>query len=151
MNPLTNSVPQRLLDFLSGGAPAILASAGADGWPYLVMTWAVARDARTVRVAVDVGSTTQANLTRDAVATVQVLGPDNLVFLVKGRARTIKTQLAAAAFPISMVELAVVEVKDQAWPVAAVSPLRFAWQGENRLALEEMERRILAEMRAWEE
>ncbi|MFN8482535.1 MAG: pyridoxamine 5'-phosphate oxidase family protein [Anaerolineae bacterium] len=145
-----DSMPERLLDFLSRGAPAILASTGADGWPHLVMTWAVARDARTVRVAVDVGSTTQANLERSGAATVQALGPDNLVFLVKGRTRTIKARLDAAAFPIAMVEVAVTEVKDQAWPAAAVAPLRFEWQGEARAALDEMERRILAEMRDWE-
>ncbi|MFN8471692.1 MAG: pyridoxamine 5'-phosphate oxidase family protein [Anaerolineae bacterium] len=151
MSALTDSLPPRLLAFLSGGAPAILASTGADGWPHLVMTWVVARDAWTVRVAVDVGSTTQANLERSGAATVQILGPDNLIFLVKGRARTVKPQLDAAPFPICMLELMVFEVKDQAWPVAAISPLRFEWQEEGRPALEDMERRILAEMREWEE
>ncbi len=151
MSNLAASLPLPLFDFLRRGAPAILASVGAEGWPHMVMTWAVARDEQTVRVAVDVGSTTQGNLERSGMATLQIIGPANLVFLVKGRARTAKAQLDTAAFPISMVELAVFEVKDQAWPVASVSPLRFEWQGEERASLEEMERRILAEMREWEE
>ena len=150
MSSVMDSLPVRVLDFLDRGAPAILASVGGDGWPHMVMTWAVARDERTVRVAVDVGSTTQGNIERNGAVTLQVLGPGNLVFLIKGRAQTVKARLAAAAFPISLVELAVFEVKDQAWPVAAVSPLAFEWQGEERPTLEEMERRILAEMRGWD-
>ncbi len=150
MSGLVASLPSSLLAFLGQGAPAILASVGVDGWPHMVMTWAVARDERTVRIAVDVGSTTQGNIERNGMATLQILGPENLVFLIKGRARTVEAQLAAAAFPISMVELAVFEVKDQAWPVASVSPLHFEWQGDERPALAEMERRILVEMREWE-
>ena len=150
MSALTDRLPGPLLSLLHGGAPAILASVGADGWPHVVMTWAVARDQATVRVAVDVGSTTQGNLARNSAATLQVLGPANLVFLVKGQARTVKAQLEAATLPISMVELAVFEVKDQAWPVATVSPLQFEWQGEGRAAFEAMEQRILAEMREWD-
>jgi predicted pyridoxine 5'-phosphate oxidase superfamily flavin-nucleotide-binding protein len=150
MSTVTSEMPEKLLQFLSQGTPVLLATYGADGWPSIVMTWAAARDARTVRFGADVGSATQANLEREGRATLQVIGPDNILFLIKGEVRQVKDQIEAAPFPIAMVELTTTEVKDQSWPGVVVAPLTYQWVGEQSEAMAAMEQAVLAELREWE-
>lgn len=56
---------ERLLDFLSAGAQAILATLGEDGWPKRGDDLGrAARDADTVRFGADIGSAALDNLIR---------------------------------------------------------------------------------------
>lgn len=144
-----SEMPTRLTEFLRQGAPAILATPGADGWPNVVMTWAAAWDERTVRFGADVGSTTLANLERERKATLQVIGPGNLLFLVKGEVRQVREQIEAAAFPIAMMELTITQVKDQSWPGVVVAPLSYEWVGDDGERMAAMEQAALAELREW--
>ncbi len=150
MSKVTSTMPERLLAFLRQGAPVLLATHGEDGWPSIVMTWAAARDDRTVRFGVDTGSATEANILREGKATLQVIGPDNILFLIKGTVRKVKDQIEAAPFPIGMAEMSVTEVKDQSWPGVVVAPLTYQWEGEQREAMAAMEQAVLAELREWE-
>ena len=150
MSKVTSTMPERLLAFLRQGAPVLLATYGEDGWPSIVMTWAAARDDRTVRFGVDTGSATEANILREGKATLQVIGPDNILFLIKGTVRKVKDQIEAAPFPIGMAEMSVTEVKDQSWPGVVVAPLTYQWEGEQREAMAAMEQAVLAELREWE-
>ena len=142
-------LPAPLLRLLQEGAPAILATTGADGWPHLVMTWAAARDPEFVRFGADQGSITLANLRREGKATLQIAGRDNLLCLIKGSAKVLKEHVEASPFPIAMVEMALTEVRDQSWPGVVVSPLAFQWTGPDALEAAAAERAILAEIRAW--
>ena len=98
-----------------------------------------APDARRVRFGADHGSATLANLQHDGRASLQVVGPGNLVFLVKGAAQTIKDRIAAAPFRLALMELATAEAKDQAWPGVTVAPLAFEWPADRREAMRAME------------
>jgi hypothetical protein len=143
-------LPDNLLAWLRGGAPAVVMSTGADGYPTTAFTWAAAPDAKCIRFGVDDGSSSLDNIRRSGQAALQVLGPNNLAFLVKGTARRIKDRVAAAApAPMMLFEMQVVGAKDQAWPGVTVSPLAFEWPADKRAALEKMEQAVFAEMRDW--
>jgi len=145
------SLPEPLLQLLKEGIPAILATQGADGWPYPVITWAIARDAHAIRFGVDIGSTTFANLQREHRATLQVIGPSNLLFLIKGTVRLLKERIKAFPFPsLALMEMAPGELKELSWPGVEVSPLSFHWTGPGAEAAAAAERALLAEMREWQ-
>jgi len=146
----TITIPTKLMAFLKQGGPAGLATIGEAGWPHVVMTWAVARDEQTVRFIVDFNTTTSANLERDDKATLLIIGPDDLLFTIKGRARQVKERVNAASFAIAMMELTTTEIKDQSWPVVRVTPLAYEWLGDKQEALAQIEQAVLAELREWE-
>lgn len=146
---MSAALSDRVAGLLRPGAPALVLSAGADGWPHAAMTWAVARSPEIVRFIVDEGSTTQRNLRRDGRASLQIVGRDDVVALVKGAARERRARVAAASFPMAMWELAVADVKDQSWGPVAVSPLSYEWRGPEAAALRRMEEAVLAELREW--
>ena len=141
------ALPNDLLRFLRPGAPAALLSVGADGYPYAVFTWVVAVNSSTVNVAVDVGSTSANNLEVERRAAFQVVAGDGGVFVVKGHCR-LALGLLESALPlaIAMFVLTVDEVRDQSWPVARVSPLRYVWADERRDEYEAVEKAVLVEM-----
>ena len=84
------TLPNRLAQLLQRGTPAILATYGNDGWPNVVMTWAVFGDPCHVRFGVDLGSSTLANIQREGKASLQIIGPDDVLFLIKGTTHMIK-------------------------------------------------------------
>lgn len=145
----TRVLPNRLAGLLRAGAPAVLMTVGADGWGHAAMTWAVATGADRVRLVVDHGSVTLANLERDGKATLQVIGRDNIVALIKGHAQMRRARIEAAPFGMAMWELAVTEVKDQAWAPVLVSPLVYTWTGPEADRLRRIEQAVVAELRDW--
>ncbi len=97
----------------------------------------------------DAGSGTLANLQREGKAVLQIVGRDNLLFLLKGSVRTIKERVEASPFPIAMMEMSLAEVRDQAWPGVVVSPLAFQWRGPAAVRMAVAERAVLTELREW--
>jgi predicted pyridoxine 5'-phosphate oxidase superfamily flavin-nucleotide-binding protein len=144
------ALPPHLITFLQHGAPAILATIDEAGWPHLVMTWAVARDNRTLRFVADLNTTTIVNLEREGRATLQVIGANNLLFLIKGSTWQIKPRIEVAPFPMAMIEMETTIVKDQSWENVVVAPLTYEWVGDRREEMAVMERAVLDELREWE-
>jgi hypothetical protein len=147
MTRVIDRVPAPLVSVLAEGRPALLLTVGADGYPGSAFTWVVALDDRTLRFVADLGTATLANLEREGRASLQVLAPNGLVFLIKGRCAEVKARLTSAAFPAAAMELRVVEVKDQSWPDVTVRPLAYDWAEGRRAKMLEMERAIYDEMR----
>ncbi len=139
----------RLLRLLEAGTPVQLITVGADGWGHAALTWGVAPSADRVRFGVDHGSTTLGNLERDGRAALQVVGAENTLALIKGRARMLRARIEAAPFDMAMWELAVAEVKDQTWGPVVVSPLVFEWTGPGAEVMRRIEQAVLAELRDW--
>jgi hypothetical protein len=133
--------------FLRSGVPAVLVTVGEDGWAHAAMTWAAAVAADRVRFVVDHGSATLANLEREGKASLQVIGANNVLALIKGRVRERRPRIAASPFGMAMWELHVTEVRNQAWSPVAVSPLAYRWVGPEADALSRMEQSVLAELR----
>ena len=145
------ALPDRLAALLRTGTPAIVLSVGADGFGHAAMTWAVGRreagGADLVRFIVDCGSTSEANLRRGGRASLQIVGPDDVLALIKGPARECRARIEAARFPMAMWELTVAQVKDQSWGPVAVAPLTYQWRGPEAETLRRMEQAVLAELR----
>lgn len=147
-HPITPQMPDTLLTHLRRGGPALLLTSGADGYATSAYSWAVALDAKRLRVGVDEGGSTFNNLKRDGQAAVHIIGPDNLAYLVKGKARAIKDRITAAS-PARMVmfEVDVVGARDQSFPGVTAKPFAYEWPADQRAALEKMEQTVLSEMR----
>lgn len=111
------------------------------------MTWAVAAGPDRVRFIADHGSRTLANLGRERKASLQVIGRDNILALIKGTAAERRARVAASPFGMALWELIVTEVRDQAWGPVAVTPLAYAWQGPQAETLRRMEQAVLEELR----
>lgn len=146
---ITPDLPQRLLDHLAAGGPALLLTTGADGYPSSSYTWAVALDAARLRFGVDEGGSARANIQRSGQAAIHIIGPDNLAYLVKGGARFVKEHIDAAG-PARMLlaELAVVGARDQSFPGVTATPFNYEWPASHREAMRRMEQAVYAEMRA---
>lgn len=134
---------------LRRGVPALVLSADGGGWPHSSYTWAVAASAQCLRLAVDAGSTTGANLAAGGRGGLQVVGNSGLNLLICGTVRLLRARIAAAG-PAAMElwELGVESVQDQSWPGVATSALAYRWPAEQRAALRRMERAVYLEMRA---
>lgn len=145
----TRVLPEGLAGLLRAGSPVVLVTTGADGWGHAAMTWAVAIAPDRVRFGVDHGSATLANLQRDGKATLQVIGRDNILALIKGQARMRRARIEAAPFAMAMWEMSVTEVKDQSWEPVVVSPLAYTWTGPQAVTLREVERSVIVELRDW--
>ena len=145
---ITPTLPEKLVGYLRPGAPALLLTCGADGYSTSAYTWALGLDDKRLRFAVDVGGSSMANLQRSGQASVQIIGPGDVSFLVKGKSRLIKERIDAAA-PASVMlwEMDVVAAKDQSWPGVATTALAYEWPAAQREAMLKMEQAVYAEMR----
>ncbi|MBI2313830.1 MAG: pyridoxamine 5'-phosphate oxidase family protein [Betaproteobacteria bacterium] len=150
MSRTTPELPARLLAYVGPGALAVLLTVGEDGYSTVAYGWIAAPDAKRVRFGADYGSATLANLQREGRAALQIVGTDNLVFLVKGAARQLKERIAAAPMKMALWEMNVVEAKDQSWPGVVPAPLAFEWPIEQRDAMLRTEHAVYAEMRDWQ-
>lgn len=145
---ITPTLPAKLLGYLRPGAPALMLSSGADGYATSAYTWAIAIDDKHVRFAVDVGGSSMTNLQRTGLASIQVIGPGNVSFLVKGKSRLIKDRIdAAAPYSIMIWEMEVMGAKDQSWTGVSTTALSYEWPAEQREAMLKMEQAVYAEMR----
>ncbi len=122
---VTPHLPDLLLSELKGGCPALLLSIGEDGYPTVAYTWMVALNATNIRFGADHDSATLNNLYWDGQASLEVITPTNLVFLVKGKTLQIKPQIEATAFKMVMMVMEVTEAKDQSTPGVDVHPFSY--------------------------
>lgn len=103
----------RLLNFLTGGQSVVVATASKAGEPHAaIMTWVVARPDGTLAIAMDSRATPFRNLQENPRIALEVLG-DDLVLLVRGRARVFKEKIEASPFPSVGVLVEIEEVRDQ--------------------------------------
>jgi hypothetical protein len=146
---MTPVLAERLIDYLRPGAPALMLTTGTDGYASSAYAWVVAIDATRLRFAVDLGSSSLDNLQRTGQASIQIIGPGDVSFLVKGKARLIKDRIdAAAPASIMLWEMDVLAAKDQSWPGVKTTALTYEWPAAQREAMLRMEQAVYAEMRA---
>ncbi|MCL0044572.1 pyridoxamine 5'-phosphate oxidase family protein [Dehalococcoidia bacterium] len=128
-----------------------MATNGSDGWPNAVVTWAATNDVHVIRFGVDLGTATLKNIQRDGKVSLQIIGPDNVLFLVKGVARLVKDRLESIPPPhlMCMMEICLVTIKDQSWIGVVVSPLDYQWVGSHASEMAESEHTVLSEIRDW--
>jgi hypothetical protein len=147
--PILPALPGPLLEYLGAGAPGLLLTTGADGYPSSAYTWVVGLDPTRLRFAVDLDGSAMGNLRRSGLAALHVMGPGNLDFLMKGKARQVRDRIAAAPeHAMALYEMELMGARDQSWPGVVVRPLVYDWPADRRVALASMERAVFAEMRS---
>lgn len=139
---------EKLIAYLRSGAPGLMLTAGADGYASSAYTWLMAMNATRLRFGVDLGSSAMSNLRRTGQVSIQIIGPGDMCFLVKGRARQIKDRVEAAApASVTLWEMDVMGAKDQSWPGVTMAALTYEWPAGQREAMLKMEQAVYAEMR----
>jgi hypothetical protein len=147
---ITPTLPEKLYGYLRPGAPALMLTTGADGYPTSAYTWVVSVDNKRLRFGVDVGGSAMANLDRSGQASLQIIGPGDVSYLVKGKSRRIKERIEASApASIMLYEMDVMGAKDQSWTGVSTTALMYEWPPEQREAMLKMEQAVYAEMRDW--
>ena len=148
MARVSAGLPDVPLAALREGRAALLITEGADGFPAAAFTWAVALDATTVRFGADHGSSALANLERTGRASLEVIGDEPFLILIKGGAAPARSSIEAArGLGVALWEMLVVEVRDQSWPGARVRSLGYEWAPEQREKMQAVEQAVFAEMR----
>ncbi len=143
----TSQLPEKLLATLRKGLPALLITVDENGWPHTAFTFAAATEPNKVIVVADEGSNTLANIERTGQASVQILAPENQVYLLKGRVRVSESKLKSSPVPSHRAEIDLTLVKNQAWPSIAVSPMTYEYSPQARATWESAVARIYAELR----
>jgi hypothetical protein len=106
-----DGLPTRVLEFLRGGYPVVAATVDEDGAPMTTLvTWIVAIDARTLRLAMSKGASLR-NVERQPTMSFEILG-EGFVWGVRGTARVVKETMETCPFPSAVVEIALTEVRD---------------------------------------
>lgn len=145
---ITPTLPQKLFGYLRPGAPGLMLTTGADGYATSAYTWVVSLDPATLRFGVDYGGSAMANIQRTGLASIQIIGPGDVSFLIKGKSRPVKERIEASApASIMMFEMDVMGAKDQSWAGVSTTALMYEWPAEQREAMLRMEQAVYAEMR----
>jgi hypothetical protein len=120
-------MPADLVAYLAGGKLVVVATVDEDGWPYtMVMNWAVARDAHTLRLAMDHRTRSLRNVRANGRVMLEVVG-DGLIYGVRGSAKVLLESMTNAPVPSAMVEVAVELVKRDLPPGVIVEGPMFRW------------------------
>lgn len=121
-------LPDRVVDWLVGGHPIVVATVDDSGCPYTCIVGScVAIDSTRVRFALFSNSRTLANLRDRPSIFLETLG-DGLVFGISGTARVVKDPMVASAYPphhYTMVEVVVDSVKDDHPPGVRITGMSY--------------------------
>jgi hypothetical protein len=107
-----HELPPRVLEALQGGVEVVLATVDAGGWPDTApFSWVLALDVKTIRLGINSDTTTLGNVRDNGRAMLHLSGK-GMVVSIKGQARVIKETMESTPFPTTLVEMTVLEVKD---------------------------------------
>jgi len=139
-------MPPSLVQFLLGGQPLVVATVDEQGAPgTTLMTWAVARNPRTLTLAVDTRGRALRNLRANGKVAVEVLG-DDLCYGLLGTAVVEKELMESPPFPCALVAVRIEDVRDHAAAGVEFKGPRYRYQPgkEHRRGVEEA---IFAELK----
>ncbi|HLH72316.1 MAG TPA: pyridoxamine 5'-phosphate oxidase family protein [Chloroflexota bacterium] len=139
-------LPSKLVEYLRGHRVVYVATVDQDGWPDTApISWIVAVSPRIIRMAIDSGVETVANIRSNGHVRISVLG-GNLTVSIKGEARIIKERMDSVIVPTTMIEVEVLEVKDDGfWGRNDVEGEALPWSQRRQVASDVA---ILAELRS---
>jgi hypothetical protein len=120
-------MPADLVEYLAGGKLVVVATVDEECWPYtMVMNWAVAKDAHTLRLAMDHRTRSLRNVRANGRVMLEVIG-DGLIYGVRGTGVVIVEAMENAPVPSAMVEVKVDMVKRDLPPGVIVEGPMFRW------------------------
>jgi hypothetical protein len=120
-------MPADLVSYLAGGRLVVVATVDADGWPYtMVMNWAVARDASTLRLSLGRRTRSLANVIENGRVMIEVIG-DGLIYGIRGTASVVLDEMKTAPVPSAMVQVDVELVKRDLPPGVMIEGPVYRW------------------------
>lgn len=129
---------------LQGDRPIVLATVDDEGWPDTApFTWAVATDAKTVRVGVNEQVGTLHNIRRNGRVCLCVIG-GGMTVSIKGRARVIKEHMSSTPLATAIVEITVEEVKNDD-VMGRIDGAKLRWDRRHAVAADAA---VVAELRS---
>ncbi|WP_297887052.1 pyridoxamine 5'-phosphate oxidase family protein [Sulfurihydrogenibium sp.] len=127
---------ENLMKLLNDLTPSVFATV-SDGKPYLAfVSWLVAKDENTIRVALSKNSKSVENVKVNPEVAISVFGPE-IAATIYGKAQIIKDAIEDIPFPVSVLEVKVENVIDNLFPGATVKgTIPFEHTGNVQKALE---------------
>lgn len=135
-----------LLNLMQNLTPAVVATVNGDK-PYTTfITWLIAKDENTLRMAVSTNSTTTNNIRENPNVSIEVFG-EGIASSIIGEAKIIKEEIENIPFPVAVIEISVKEVKNNLFPGATVKgTIPFEHTGNIQKA-EELDNLVLKALR----
>lgn len=143
-----DTLPDDVVSFLSGGRLVFAATVDGDGRPYtMVMNSVLARDARTLRFALDHRTHTITNIRNRPDMMLEIVG-DGFVVGVRGKATILKEKLDSMPVPSALVQIDIESVKSDLPPGVTVKAIDFDWGGL-KVFMEPVEPAMFEELRTF--
>ncbi len=150
MPPRVNpTLSKKVAEYTLRGVPGMVLTVDSEGFPHSSFTWIVATSLDQLRFAADHGGTTLANIERSGIASVQITLDEGQPYLIKGNVAMASLIIQSAPFKVALMEMEILEVRDQSWSGVNVRPLTYEWAPEEHEKMLEVEQEIYAEMRDW--
>lgn len=143
------TLSRKVAEYALLGTPGSVLTVDGEGFPHSSFTWVVATEVNQLRFAADREGTTLANIERTGVASVQITLDEGQPYLAKGNVAMVSSLIQAAPFEVALIEMKILEVRDQSWIGVNVRPLKYEWAPEEHEKMLEVEQAIYAEMRDW--
>jgi predicted pyridoxine 5'-phosphate oxidase superfamily flavin-nucleotide-binding protein len=139
-------MPPHLVQFLLGGQTCVVATVDEQRRPMTtLMTWVVARDPRTVTIAIDTRGRALANIRNNPHVAIEVMG-DDLCYGLRGPAVIEKEQMESVPFTCALVAVHVEDCRDHgAAGVKFVGPRYHFHPGKEHRS--EVERAVFTELK----
>lgn len=139
--------PEELFNYLGTGVPGLLITTGEDELPNTAYTWVTVTNRKSVRFAVDQQSNTQINIEKNGRCAIQIIGPDNLLFLLKGSSKIISNPIEIESLRLLIFEMCEMVIIDQSWKGVSVTPLAYKWPPEQSKIMQKVEVALIDQMR----
>lgn len=125
-----------LMKLLNDLTPAVFATSN-DNKPYLAfVSWLIAKDENTIRVALSKNSKSVENVKTNPNVAISVFGPE-IASTIYGKAEIVKDAIEDIPFPVSVLEVKVESVVDNLFPGATIKgTIPFEHTGNIQKALE---------------
>ncbi len=143
------TLSKKVAEYALRGTPGLALTVDAEGFPHSSFTWVVATAVDQLRFAADHGGTTLANIERTGMASVQITLDEGQPYLAKGNVAMASLLIQSAPFKVALMEMEILEVRDQSWIGVNIRPLKYEWAPEEHEKMLEVEQEVYAEMRDW--
>ncbi|GMR10322.1 MAG: hypothetical protein BMS9Abin28_1143 [Anaerolineae bacterium] len=146
---LNPTLSRKVTEYAFLGIPGLLLTIDDEGFPHSSFTWVVATSPDRLRFGADHGGMTLANIKRAGLASVQIIVDEGQPYLIKGNVTMASLLIQSAPFEVALMEMEILEVRDQSWIGVSVRPFDYDWAPEEREKMLEVEQAVYAEMREW--
>ncbi|RMD46307.1 MAG: pyridoxamine 5'-phosphate oxidase [Aquificota bacterium] len=136
------SLNEKMYNSMQDLTPVVISTA-FNNRPYTTfITWAIAKDENTVRVAVSTNSKTVENIKENPHICIELFDEDTALSIL-GEAKILKENIEDISFPVSIIEINVKDIRDNLFPGATVKgKIPFEHTGDIKKA-EELDNKVL--------